>query len=270
MNEINTATGHRESATFGRVLVMLYGIAVYVFFLGTFLYAIGFITGIPALKTIDSGPQGPIFQSAVIDFGLLGLFAMQHSVMARRGFKRWWTRLVPRAIERSTYVLSATLLLALLIWQWQPLPTPVWIVTGQAAVWALMAIAAAGWVLLLISTFLISHFELFGLHQVYAYCVGRPFTPPTFKSPLFYRVVRHPIYFGFILAFWATPRMSAGHLLFAAATTAYIFVGVYFEERDLVASFGDEYSRYRKRVPMLVPFLRSRQQETGRTTRPTP
>jgi len=270
MNEINTAAEHRESVMSGRILVMLYGIVVYVFFLGTFLYANGFIMGVPGFKTIDSGLQGPKFLSVIIDLGLLGLFALQHSVMARRSFKRWWTRLVPRAIERSTYVLSATLLLALLMWQWQPLPAQVWTVTGQAAIWTLTAIAVAGWILLLISTFLINHFELFGLHQVYAYCVGRPFTPPPFKTPVLYRVVRHPIYLGFILAFWATPQMSVGHLLFAAATTAYIFVGIYFEERDLIASFGDEYRRYRKYVPMLVPFLRSRQRETGGTNRPKP
>ena len=254
MNEINSTTTRQDGVTIGRVAAVLYGIAVYVFFLATFLYAIGFVMGLPGVKTIDSGAPAPPVQAVIIDVALLGLFALQHSVMARSGFKRWWTCFVPWAVERSTYVLAATLLLALLILQWRPIPAPIWTVSNHTAALTLIVVGAAGWLLLLISTFLINHFELFGLHQVCAYGLGRPFTPPSFKTPALYRIVRHPIYLGFILAFWATPHMTAGHLLFAIATTAYIFIGVFFEERDLIARFGDEYRRYRKRVPMIVPF----------------
>jgi protein-S-isoprenylcysteine O-methyltransferase Ste14 len=256
MNKVNSTTARWDSVTIGRVIAVLYGIAVYVFFLATFIYAIGFVMAVPGLKTIDSSTSTSPTQSIVIDIVLLDLFALQHSVMARRGFKRWWTHFVPWAVERSTYVLSATLLLALLIWQWRPIPDPVWAVSNHAAALTLIGISAAGWLLLLISTFLINHFELFGLHQVYTYSLGRPFTPPSFKTPALYRIVRHPIYLGFVLAFWAAPTMTVGHLLFAVATTAYIFIGVFFEERDLISRFGDEYRQYRERVPMILPFIK--------------
>jgi len=241
----------------GAIIAFLYGLVAYVAFLGAFLYAIGFVNGIGVPKTIDTGPATPLTQAVIVNLLLMSLFAVQHSVMARKPFKQWLTRYIPISVERSTYVLLASLVLILLFWQWRPIPTVVWQVTNPALATSLLALSLAGWLIVLASTLLINHFELFGLQQVTHNLSGRTAAPHTFKTPGFYRFVRHPIYLGFIIAFWATPVMTLGHLLFAAVTTAYIFVGIFLEERDLVELFGDEYRRYRERVGMVIPHRRS-------------
>jgi methanethiol S-methyltransferase len=241
----------------GRVIAFLYGLASYVVFFVAFLYAVGFVSGLVVPKTIDSGTEVPLGEAVIVNLVLMSIFAIQHSVMARKQFKRWWTRFVPKSVERSTYVLFASLALILLCWQWRPLPAVVWHVDTPSIALALTGLAFAGWLTVLSSTFLINHFELFGLHQVANNLIGRPMPAPRFYTPLFYNFVRHPIYLGFIVAFWAAPTMTAGHLLFAAVTTAYIFVGIVLEERDLVALFGDEYRRYKERVSMLIPWRKS-------------
>jgi len=237
-----------------RLLAFLYGIASYVVFFVTFLYAIGFIEGLIVPKTIDTGPVAPMTEALIVNLLLMSLFAVQHSVMARKQFKRWWMRLVPPSVERATYVLFASLALALLLWQWRPMPTVVWQIANPQIAVAVMVLSFIGWAIVLTSTFLINHFELFGLHQVANNLTGRSMPLPRFRTPLYYQFVRHPIYLGFVVAFWAAPTMSVGHLLFAAVTTAYIFVGIFLEERDLVEMFGDEYRRYKQRVSMLLPW----------------
>jgi methanethiol S-methyltransferase len=240
----------------GRIIGFLFGLVAYLVFLPTFLYAIGFVTGIVVPKTIDSGPVVPLAEALIVNILLMSLFAVQHSAMARKPFKQWWTQFVPVSVERSTYVLLTSLALILLFWQWRPIPTVVWEITNPQIATAVTALSLAGWLLVLFSTFLINHLELFGLRQVAINLAGRTMPEPRFKTPVLYKVVRHPIYLGFIIGFWAAPVMTVGHLLFAAVTTAYIFVGIFLEERDLIQLFGEEYKRYRAHVGMLVPFRR--------------
>jgi protein-S-isoprenylcysteine O-methyltransferase Ste14 len=247
---------HRSNLA-GRIVAFLYGVVAYVFFFVTFLYAIGFVEDLVVPTTIDTGLSAPTMQALIINLILMSIFAIQHSVMARQQFKRWWTQFVPASVERTTYVLFATLALALLLWQWRPMPEVVWQVANPQAATAITAVSLIGWLIVLTSTFLINHFELFGLHQVANNLTGRPMPAPRFRMPLYYKFVRHPIYLGFIIAFWAAPTMTLGHLLFAAVTTAYIFVGIQLEERDMVDVFGDQYRSYKKRVSMLLPWRKS-------------
>jgi protein-S-isoprenylcysteine O-methyltransferase Ste14 len=235
------------------LVAVVYGLFCYLVFLASFLYAIGFIGNIVVPKAIDSSPSVYMPEALVINLILLGLFAMQHSVMARPGFKAVWTRLVPRVAERSTYVLISSLLLGLICWKWQAIPAVVWDVSSPLLETLLLALFASGWLILLLSTFMINHFDLFGLRQVFLRLRGLDYTPLNFTERALYKFVRHPIYLGFVIAFWATPHMSVGHLLFSIGTTGYILVGIFFEERDLMKSHGTEYGAYRARVPMLLP-----------------
>jgi len=241
----------------GRFIAFLYGLASYVVFFVTILYAIGFVSGLVVPKTIDTGTVVPLAEALVVNLLLMSVFAIQHSVMARKPFKRWWTRFVPASVERSTYVLFASLALVLLFWQWRPIPALVWQIADPQIAMAVTGLSLAGWVIVFTSTFLINHFELFGLHQVANNLAGRSMPVPRFRTPLYYQFVRHPIYLGFIIAFWAAPTMTTGRMLFAAVTTAYIVVGILLEERDLVDLFGDEYRSYKDRVSMLVPWRKS-------------
>jgi len=239
-----------------RLAIFIYGLVSYAVFFGTFLYGIGFIGNLWVPKTMDSPRDVPFGTALAIDLALLGVFALQHSIMARPAFKRWWTRLIPEAAERSTYVLFSSLALAALFWLWQPLGGPIWNVTAPAAVGLIHGLYVCGWLLLLYSTFLINHFDLFGLRQVWLNLVGKPYTDVPFRTPWLYRQVRHPLYVGWLMIFWATPTMTLTHLVFAVMTTAYILVAIRFEERDLVDAHP-EYAEYRRRVPMLLPFKRA-------------
>jgi protein-S-isoprenylcysteine O-methyltransferase Ste14 len=257
MSQTQAIAPEAQGSRTTKFIAFLYGLVAYFAFFGTILYAIGFVMGLVVPKTIDTGAASSTTQAVVVDLLLMSLFAVQHSVMARRQFKEWWTQYVPKSVERSTYVLLASLTLMLLFWQWRPLPAIVWQIEDPDVAAAIAAVSLVGWVIVFTSTFLINHFELFGLHQVANNLAGRAMPAPRFRTPLYYKFVRHPIYLGFIVAFWAAPTMTVGHLLFAAVTTAYIFVGILLEERDLIDLFGDDYRRYRERVSMLLPWRKS-------------
>jgi protein-S-isoprenylcysteine O-methyltransferase Ste14 len=236
----------------------VYGVGAYLIFLATFLYAVAFVGGFAVPNRLDGPLQTPVLNAVLIDAVLLGLFAIQHSVMARPWFKERWTQIIPWVLERSTYVLCASLALALVIWQWRPTGVQIWSVQDSVARALLWTLFASGWGIVLVVTFLINHFDLFGLRQVWFPLIGRPYTQVHFVTPLPYRLVRHPLYFGFLLAFWMTPNMTLAHLVFAVLTTIYILVGIQFEERDLVAEHGMTYENYRRTVPMILPSLRRR------------
>jgi protein-S-isoprenylcysteine O-methyltransferase Ste14 len=240
-----------------RVVAFAYGVFCYLVFQLASVYAIGFVGDLVVPKSIDSGPQDPLAWALLIDAGLLGIFAVQHSVMARPWFKHAWTRIVPEPVERATYVLFSSLALLLLFWQWRPIGGLVWLVESPEVRWAIHGLYVSGWVLLLVSTCLIDHFDLFGLSQVWHHLRGRIYAPPGFRTPGLYQSVRHPIYLGWLCIFWATPRMTVAHLVFAVLTTAYILVAVWFEERDLIRVHGDAYRTYRQRVPMILPVPRA-------------
>ena len=237
-----------------RVIALIYGLTSYAITLATLVYTVGFTTGLVVPKTIDVGETTPLGTALAIDILLVCLFAAQHSIMARQGFKSIWTRIVPKSVERSTYVLFSSLALIVLLWQWRPITAVVWSIGDPSLAVATTGLSLAGWLLAIASTFFINHFELFGLQQVTRNFAGRTMASPRFMTPLLYQVVRHPLYLGLVTAFWAAPTMTAGHLLFAALNTAYILAGIMLEERDLTTAFGDDYRRYKERVPMLLPF----------------
>ncbi|HEY3793888.1 MAG TPA: isoprenylcysteine carboxylmethyltransferase family protein [Bradyrhizobium sp.] len=257
MTQIQTINPHISGNRTLKVIAFLYGLVAYLTFFVAFLYAIGFVGGFVVPKTIDSGSESSAAAAVAVNLLLMSLFAAQHSVMARQQFKQWWTRYVPKPVERSTYVLLASLCLLLLIWQWRPMPAIVWQIDDPDVAVTVATVSLGGWIIVLTSTFMINHFELFGLHQVTNHLTDREMPAVRFRTPLYYRLVRHPIYLGFIVAFWAAPVMTVGHLLFAAVTTAYILIGIFLEERDLIELFGDEYRQYRKQVSMLLPWRKS-------------
>ena len=236
-----------------RIIVFTYGVTCYLIFLSTFLYAIGFVGDFLVPKSLDSAPAMPFGQALLVNVGLLGLFALQHSLMARPAFKRWWTKFVPPPVERSTYVLFSSLALLLLFWQWQPMGGTIWQIENSTGRLLLYGLFTFGWLLVLVSTFLINHFDLFGLRQVYPLPAGERVHALTFATPGPYKLVRHPLYVGWFFAFWATPTMTVAHLVFAVLTTAYILIAIQLEERDLLAAHGQAYAAYRRQVPMLVP-----------------
>ena len=240
------------------LIAFLYGAASYTVFLASFLYAIGFVGNVLVPKSIDSGLPGALPEAILVDVLLLGLFAVQHSTMARPWFKERWTRIVPKSVERSTFVLVSSLLLALLFWKWQPIPLTIWAVENPAGRGAMHALFWLGWLIVLSSTFMINHFDLFGLRQVYLRLRDEPYVPLPFVTVALYRFVRHPIMLGFLVAFWSTPVMTLGHLLFALATTGYIFIGIFLEERDLRRAHGEAYLRYRREASMILPLPRHR------------
>lgn len=239
-----------------KAIVLFYGVIAYFLFLGAILYAIGFVGNLVVQKTIDGTPGVSLLQAILINASLLLLFALQHSIMARPAFKRWWTRFVPEQIERSTFVLLASLCLLLMMWKWQPMGGIVWSVQNKVGITILTGLFFLGWAIVFISTFLINHFDLFGLRQVWVYFRGKKYEPLAFRIPIFYRFVRHPLYLGFLIAFWSTPVMTVAHLFFAAITTGYILTAIRFEEKDLITHFGEKYQNYKKWVPKIIPFAK--------------
>lgn len=253
-----------------RILSLFYGVICYLIFFGTFLYAIGFVGNLFVSKSIDGEVQGSLAINILINASFLLLFALQHSIMARPAFKRWWTKIIPSHLERSTYVLMASLCLLLMMWQWRPIGGTIWQVENEMFKTVLFLLFFTGWTIVLVSTFLINHFDLFGLRQVWLFFNRKSYADLPFRVPIFYRFVRHPLYLGFLIAFWSTPRMTVAHLLFAVLTTGYIFTAIQFEERDLQVHFGKKYRVYKMLVPMILPFgkRKARQQsvyEKGKT-----
>ena len=247
-----------QATVLSRAIALLYGVVAYAVFFCTILYAIGFGEGLLVPKAIDDGAVGPLVPALIVNVLLMSVFAIQHSVMARQGFKRWWTRFVPKSIERSTYVLLASLALILLFWQWQPIPQVVWQVTDPMLATGIMGLSFFGWLLVLFSTFLINHFELFGLQQAWFNLRNRAAAAPRFHQPLLYKLVRHPLYLGFFVSLWIGPEMSVGRLVLAGGLSAWMLIAIQFEERDLIDVFGDQYRRYRMQVGMLLPRFGAR------------
>ncbi len=241
-----------------RIAIFAYGVASYIFFLGVFAYAVGFIGNFLVPTRLDGPATGPLWLALVINLGLFTLFALQHSVMARPAFKRWWTQYIPQPAERSTYVLATNIALLMMFWLWRPMGGTIWQVESFAAQIVLWSLFALGWLTVLVSTFLINHFDLLGLRQVTLYLLGKPYTELKFVTPGLYKLVRHPLYIGWFLVMWATPTMTAAHFVFALMSSAYILVAIQLEERDLIRYHGNDYAEYRRRVPMLIPRLRRR------------
>lgn len=241
-----------------KFLFLLYGVIAYFAFFGTILYAIGFVGNFIVPKTIDGEPQVPMLNAILINGSLLLLFALQHSIMARPAFKRWFTKIIPEPLERSTFVLLASLCLMLMMWQWQPMGGLLWSTNNSVVKTILLVTYLLGWGIVFISTFLINHFDLFGLRQVWLHFNGKPYTQLVFRLPLFYKHVRHPLYFGFLLAFWSTPVMTAAHFFFALLTTGYILVAIQLEEKDLIKTFGEKYKDYKQKAPMIIPFTKKK------------